>query len=85
LLKTLPFVAKVFPSGGNFLLVKLHLSRNDAQSLAEALLTNRSIYVKDVSSRFRGTGAFFRLAVRTHEDHGRLVRAMEDLAIKLTL
>jgi histidinol-phosphate/aromatic aminotransferase/cobyric acid decarboxylase-like protein/choline kinase len=85
MLETLPFVAKVFPSGGNFLLIKLHLNRRAAQSLAEALLTSRSIYIKDVSSRFRGAGAFFRLAVRTHEDHSRLVREMQDLVMKLAL
>jgi histidinol-phosphate/aromatic aminotransferase/cobyric acid decarboxylase-like protein/choline kinase len=83
MLATLPSVAKVFASGGNFLLVKLHLNRSSAQALAETLLTSRSIYIKDVSSRFKGEGVFFRLAVRTHKDHLHLVRAMEDLAIKL--
>jgi histidinol-phosphate/aromatic aminotransferase/cobyric acid decarboxylase-like protein/choline kinase len=83
MLETLPFVAKVFPSGGNFLLVKLDLNRGAAGVLAEDLLTSRSIYIKDVSSRFRGEAALFRLAVRTDEDNLRLVREMQDLATKV--
>lgn len=85
MLETLPFVAEVLPSGGNFLLTKLRLTRSSTGVLAADLLTSRSIYVKDVSNRFRGEDAFFRLAVRTYEDNLRLVREMRDLAMKVAL
>ncbi|HBE16107.1 MAG TPA: class I and II aminotransferase [Cyanobacteria bacterium UBA11149] len=80
MLESLPIVEKVFPSGGNFLLTKLRLNRPQANALAEKLLVQQSIYVKDVSSRFHGDGAFFRLAVRKKADCDRLIASIADIA-----
>ena len=76
MLEALPIVEQVFPSGGNFLLTKLRLNPPQANALAEKLLVEQSIYVKDISSRFRGDGAFFRLAVRTKTDCTLLAAAL---------
>ncbi|MCP5115968.1 MAG: methyltransferase domain-containing protein, partial [bacterium] len=78
-LANVPSIEKVWPSGGNFLLVSLQCSRTSAKELAGQLLTEHGILVKDVSERFGGEGAWWRLAVRTPDDNRRLVAALQKL------
>ena len=78
-LRQLPLVNAVFPSGGNFLLVRLHGDAATASHVRERLLAERGIDVKDVSSRFPG-GAFLRVAVRRPDDNARFLSAMAGLA-----
>jgi histidinol-phosphate/aromatic aminotransferase/cobyric acid decarboxylase-like protein len=62
-------VDSVWPGGGNFLLVRFRWSAGRARSEAERLLSEHSIYVKDVSARFNDGGAWWRLAVRLPEEN----------------
>ncbi len=75
-LRELPIVKTVYPSGGNFLLVALCLSREETGSLVEGLMLRQGLYVKDVSSRFQGTEGYLRLAVRLPAENSVLVRCL---------
>jgi histidinol-phosphate/aromatic aminotransferase/cobyric acid decarboxylase-like protein len=68
-----PWVETVYPSGANFLLVKL--ARGDARALAERLIARERIYVKDLSARL-GMPAL-RLAVRLPHENQRLAGAID--------
>ena len=70
-------VKKTYPSRANFLLVELRCSRSEAATLAERILREQDIHIKDVSSRFRGSAAFWRLAVRLPEENARLIHFLE--------
>ena len=76
-LTALPSVKKVWPSGGNYLLLELERSRDDCSRLVESILLRDSIYVKDVSHRFPGNRAYLRLAVRLPEENERLIEALQ--------
>jgi histidinol-phosphate/aromatic aminotransferase/cobyric acid decarboxylase-like protein/choline kinase len=69
-------VESVWPSGGNFLLVRLRSSAARGAAEAETLLSEHSIYIKDVSSRFPDGRAWWRLAVRLPEENARLCLAI---------
>jgi histidinol-phosphate/aromatic aminotransferase/cobyric acid decarboxylase-like protein/choline kinase len=71
-LAELPIVESVYPSGGDFLLVRLNSSAADAASLASDLLREHSIYVREISSRFDDGAGWLRLAVRLPEENQRL-------------
>lgn len=72
-LAELPCVDRVYPSGGNFLLVRLN---TDAQDLAGRLLERHSIYVKNVSPKFGDGASYLRLAVRKPAENLRLLAAI---------
>ena len=72
----LDVVEKVFPSGGNFLLIRLGLNSIDAESLADALLMEDGIYVKDVSSKFHDGSTYWRVAVRTPSENSQFCVAV---------
>jgi histidinol-phosphate/aromatic aminotransferase/cobyric acid decarboxylase-like protein/choline kinase len=71
-----PFVERVYPSAGNFLLVTF---RDDPRlgTLVSSLLARHSIYVKDVGDKLDGRFAL-RLAVRLPQEHDRLVAAIDE-------
>jgi histidinol-phosphate/aromatic aminotransferase/cobyric acid decarboxylase-like protein/choline kinase len=71
-LSKLPFVQKVHPSAANFLLVELkdHLK---LPLLASALLSEHSIYVRNISKKFSNGNYFLRLAVRLPEENNTLI------------
>lgn len=69
LLSVLAPVDVVWPSGGNFLLVRFHWDAKRGQSLAAQLLAKHAIYVKDVSPRFQDGRAWWRIAVRLAEEN----------------
>jgi histidinol-phosphate/aromatic aminotransferase/cobyric acid decarboxylase-like protein/choline kinase len=71
-LEMMPIVERVFPSGGNFLLVRLHLGRQRTESLADRLMEEYSVHVKDASDKFDDGQGYLRLAVRSPEDNERL-------------
>lgn len=81
ILSALSVVEQVFPSGSNFLLTKMRLNRRLAKAWVETLLIQQSIYIKDVSDRFRGDDVFLRLAVRLPTENARLVAEMKKIAI----
>jgi histidinol-phosphate/aromatic aminotransferase/cobyric acid decarboxylase-like protein len=78
-LKALPIVRQVHQSGGNFLLVSLRCPRESSGTLAGELLRRHNIHIKDVSDRFRSSGASFRLAVRLPQENAQLVRCLAQL------
>jgi histidinol-phosphate/aromatic aminotransferase/cobyric acid decarboxylase-like protein len=75
-LSLLDVVEQVFPSGGNFLLTKLRASEEEAERLADEMLTDHGIYVKSVSSKFTDGGTYWRVAVRTADDNSRFCDAL---------
>jgi histidinol-phosphate/aromatic aminotransferase/cobyric acid decarboxylase-like protein/choline kinase len=79
-LLSLPVVADVPPSGGDFLLVLLH--GRDTAVAAEVrswLLATHRIEVKDVSGRFPQPAPRLRVAVRREDENARLVDALRQL------
>ena len=75
-LGSLDRIKAVWRSGGNFLLVQLDSSRQECARLTEDVLVKQGIYLKDVSNRFPGEGAYLRLAVRLPEENARLVEVL---------
>jgi histidinol-phosphate/aromatic aminotransferase/cobyric acid decarboxylase-like protein/choline kinase len=79
LLKQSHLVDTVFPSGGNFLLVRLSVNAAGADAAARRLVERNGILVKDVSDKLDDGHGYWRLAVRTPEDHRILMSAIESL------
>jgi histidinol-phosphate/aromatic aminotransferase/cobyric acid decarboxylase-like protein/choline kinase len=76
LLAQRPWAAEVYPSGANFLLVRL--AGVDAAALAGRLVAEPRIYVKDLSARLGFPS--LRLAVRLPQENLRLVAAIDGAA-----
>jgi adenosylcobyric acid synthase len=74
-LSRLDVVADVYPSGGNFLLVRLTGGGDRAGTVRERLLEER-IDVKDVTDRFPDGLPRLRIAVRLPDENELLVRAL---------
>lgn len=77
-LHRVPFIRRVFPSGGNFILVALSCGLENCNELVEWLIEEHNIYVKDVSSKFRDGHPYLRLAVRTLEENRTLIGCLMD-------
>src|SRR6185369_14518259 len=75
-LAQVPFVEKVFPSQANFLLCRLKKSASPTNWLAERLLEEHNIYVKDVSSKMADGCGYYRFAVRKAEHNELLLKAL---------
>ncbi len=69
-------VDAVFPSGGDFLLVRLTVDAAGAAARAKQLVEEHEILVKDASDKMGDGRGYWRLAVRRPEDHERLVLAL---------
>jgi cobyric acid synthase CobQ/L-threonine-O-3-phosphate decarboxylase len=68
----------IFPSEANFLLVRMERGGTDARALAKHLLA-AGIAIR-VCDNFVGLDArYFRVAVRTEEENGKLVRALREV------
>ncbi|MGE3795540.1 MAG: aminotransferase class I/II-fold pyridoxal phosphate-dependent enzyme [Dehalococcoidia bacterium] len=80
MLGRLPTVAEVYPSGANFLLTRFKNSGEEAGRLAGRLAEKWKIHVKNVSSKFETGDGYWRIAVRTPEDHNTLYSTISDLA-----
>lgn len=80
MLARLPIVDQVFSSGGNFVLARLTMSASSARELAARLVEKLLVHVKDVSHKFPGGEGYWRVAVRTPEDHDRLRDAVLQVA-----
>ncbi|MBS2023250.1 MAG: aminotransferase class I/II-fold pyridoxal phosphate-dependent enzyme [Deltaproteobacteria bacterium] len=77
-LRELPQVERVFPSGADFLLVKLRGSDPAIGAwLVQQLLARFRIYIKDVSERFAERGVWLRFAVRLPQEHQRLIEGLK--------
>ncbi len=68
-LRTCDCVEMVYPSGANFILIKLKATPSETELWAKEVLRRYRIYIKMVTDKMGGTGAFIRLAVRLpHEN-----------------
>lgn len=75
---TLPGIAQVYPSGGDFLLVRLDAPSAAGHRLRRLLLAEEGIEVKDVSHRLPDDSAYLRIAVRKPDENQVLVDALRD-------
>ena len=55
----------------------------NAAAIAGRLLSEDSIFVKDVSKRFSSGGAWLRLAVRLPSENGRLVECLSEAGLAI--
>lgn len=78
-LKLCDIVRRVWPSGADFVLVDLEIVGEESEALADELLAQEGIYVKDVSSKFDDGQGRWRLAVRTPTDHQRLLQGLQSV------
>ena len=67
-----PMVEKVFASGANFLLVRLRFGQVLANVLADRLMEEHSVHIKDASDKFDDGKGYLRLAVRSREENSQL-------------
>jgi len=68
MLKSLSVVDTVYPSGANFLLVRLTGNGEQADRLVKQMLEH-NIFMKDVSPKFSDNRGYLRFAVRRFNDH----------------
>jgi histidinol-phosphate/aromatic aminotransferase/cobyric acid decarboxylase-like protein len=79
MLQAVPGIAGVYPSGGDFLLVRLDAPAEAGASLRRTLLAAAAIEIKDVSARIPGDSAHLRIAVRKSHENQRLTDALRDV------
>ncbi len=77
-----PAVEHVYRGGGNFLLVALSKTSDPGNSVAETLLRDCAILVKDVSARFSDGRTWLRIAVRLPDENERFCVALEKAIAK---
>jgi histidinol-phosphate/aromatic aminotransferase/cobyric acid decarboxylase-like protein/choline kinase len=77
----LPVVERVYPSGGNFLLVDLRGASGAAGAIRHELLAEHRIDVKDVTERFPNRAPRLRIAVRRPDENEQLIKALEGFAV----
>jgi histidinol-phosphate/aromatic aminotransferase/cobyric acid decarboxylase-like protein len=80
-LDDLDVVERVYRGGANFLLVALTLGPEPARQLADELLEQDNLYIKDVSTKFDDGRVYWRLAVRTPGSNSRLCAALRSRSI----
>lgn len=66
---------KVFPSHGNFLLLK-----SDTESIRIKLLS-KGIKVRDCSQFYGLSSEYFRIAIRQHSDNGILIKTLSEILL----
>jgi histidinol-phosphate/aromatic aminotransferase/cobyric acid decarboxylase-like protein/choline kinase len=83
MLESRTLVAKVHPSGGNFLLVTLKGEASMAGRVRARLLERFAIDVKDASNRVPAAAPCLRVAVRLADDNARFCDALDSVAADL--
>jgi len=78
-LGALPGIAQVYPSAGNFLLVRLEAPVAAGQALRRLLLAEHAIEVRDVSNRMPAPAGHLRIAVRKPDENQLLTDALRRL------
>lgn len=78
-LGAVPMVEHVFPSGGNFLMVRLRMGQLATNDLVDRLMSEHRVHVKDLSDKFDDGKGYLRLAVRRPEDNDHLCGLLTDL------
>ncbi|MEN8443796.1 MAG: aminotransferase class I/II-fold pyridoxal phosphate-dependent enzyme [Cyanobacteria bacterium J06555_13] len=82
-LETMPLVEQVYPSGGNFLLVRVGCDRATLAILVENMLAQHNIYLKDISNRFDDDQSYLRFAVRLPQEHQHLIACWKTAVAEL--
>ena len=67
----------VFPSQGNFILVKLPVSWSGVE-LRDYLVANHGVFTRECGNKLGMTSQFMRMVVRPASDVGRLIEGMQD-------
>jgi len=78
-LTTIPYIQKVFDSSANFILVKLKGDNEFAADLTNTLLSEKTVFVKNVSPKFSDGAGYLRLAVRTQKENDELIGYLAEL------
>ncbi len=78
-LTTIPYIKKVFDSSANFILVKLKGDNEFAADLTNTLLSQKTVFVKNVSPKFSDGAGYLRLAVRTQKENDELIGYLAEL------
>jgi len=78
-LSKLSCVDTVYPSQGNFFLVRLRGQKNVAAEIVNKLLSRYSIFVKDISHKFNDKYPYLRIAVRASHENAKFVSALADV------
>ncbi len=68
---------RVFPSQANYIMVEL--LKGNSRELAETLLNEHNILIKDLSAKLEGQ--YIRLSVRNHADNGRLLEVLRKISL----
>lgn len=76
-------VDKVFSSEANFILIRLKTDKSGAGKIANWLLSEKAVYVKDISSKFTDNYGYFRLAVRLPEENQTLIHYLRQIDTNL--
>jgi len=79
LLSKVPYVQKVYQSGGNFILVSLKANMKNGKAIVKYMLEKHSIYIKDVSNKFENKQTYFRFAVRLPQENEMLVDCLNKI------
>lgn len=79
-LRNLRVFDHVYPSGGDFLLVRGAGDGGATKGLVKRLLADDSIYLKEVTDKMADGKRYFRIAVRLPEENKKLVSAIERYA-----
>lgn len=82
-LAALPGVARVVPSGGDFLLVRLDAPPERGGEVRRLLLAERAIDIKDASAKLGGGAAWLRVGVRTSGENLAFAAALGDALARL--
>lgn len=76
-LGNLNIVDQIYPSGGNFLLVAFaRVNADRVRQIADELLEEDDVFVKDVTAKFDDDRVYWRLAVRTSVENEKLCQAL---------
>ncbi|MDP3395317.1 MAG: aminotransferase class I/II-fold pyridoxal phosphate-dependent enzyme [Methanoregula sp.] len=81
LLSQLPFVHRVYPSEANFVVIELADTFSHPEKIVPDLLSQKSIFIKDISGRFNDGKQYFRLAVRLPEDNKKLAQCLREIIL----
>jgi histidinol-phosphate/aromatic aminotransferase/cobyric acid decarboxylase-like protein len=81
-LSNVSFIDKVYKSAANFILVKLKEDSEFAKLLTCNLISEKEIYIKDVSAKFSDGSGYLRFAVRLPDENMKLIDCLRDFGDK---
>ena len=73
--------SKVFPSAGNFVLIRVNPGILGNKRLCDILIEKYNLFLHDSSNKFKDNNEYYRIAVRTKEDNKFLIEALKKIKI----